>query len=338
MALDLRSEMGANLSHNASVAVDQYAADTFVDNLIYRIAVPIVFSAIILLGSLGNLLVVYVILCKKQLRTVTNLLLLNLAVADVSFLLICGSFSVVHYAMTVWPFGDVTCRVIQYLLYVTCYVTMYTLVSVSFVRFLAIVYGNQSEFIRNRQKVIWLIVAIWVVFLVGKIPILVVHGVTYNKATDRTECIISGISDGQNLFTSFFVFAYALPLLIICSLYIMAVCHLKRTKNSMITNRPNNGVDRRAEERARHVTKVVILVVAVFAVCWLPLHIHLLVAYYSKPPASPTYKVLIVVWLCLSYTNSLLNPIIYHIFSKDFRRSFKEVICCNAPQDRTVHI
>ena len=68
------------------------------------------------------------------LRTVTNLLLLNLAASDLAFLLICGGFSVVYYVLAEWPLGPVLCRLIQYLLYVSCYVTVYTLTAVSVVR------------------------------------------------------------------------------------------------------------------------------------------------------------------------------------------------------------
>ena len=317
-----------NSSYNSTLGVN----NTYIDGYyvpLHTIIVPIIFSIVVLLGILGNLLVCYVIFSKPQLRTVTNLLLLNLSIADISFLLVCGSFTVVHYALTVWPFGDVLCRIIQYLLYVTCYVTMYTLVAVSFVRCITIVYGPHAFFIRSKQNVGRLITAIWVIFLVAKIPILVVHGVSHNEATNRTECIISGRKDAQKLFATFFVFAYALPLFIICTMYAMAVCHLRRHRTLMHSF---DGSNNHRPGRARHVTKVVTLVVMVFAICWLPLHIHLLVAYYGSIPRSPIYQIFLLVWHCLSYTNSLLNPIIYNVFSKEFRTSFIEAIFCRKPQ------
>ena len=286
---------------------------------IYQVLVPAIFSLIVVIGLMGNFLVIYVISSRKRLQTVTNLLLMNLAFSDVSFLLICGSFTAVHYVLTEWPLGDALCLIMQYLLYVSAYVTVYTLIAVSAVRYVTVVHGSKSTFIHSKRNIMFLILAIWIVFLVAKIPILVVHGVSHNKNTQRTECIISGKPEAQQLFASFFVFAYALPLAVIATLYVMLVCHLRQKG---ISSSPSG------EDRKRHVTKVLVVVVTVFALCWLPLHIHLLVAYYGELPETVVYKVLLIVWHSLAFMNSLLNPLIYNFCSQDFRMSFKEVMTC----------
>ena len=296
--------------------------DDFSSFVLYIEVVPTIFTLIVFFGTLGNFLVIFVILVKKKLRTVTNLLLLNLAIADISFLVVCGTFLALHYALTVWPFGDMMCRIVQFLLYVTCYVTVYTLIAVSAVRYLTVVYGPHAAFIKTKRNVLLLIFAIWLVFLLAKIPVLVVHGVSHNEENNRTECIISGKQEAQNLFASFFVFAYALPLLLIATLYILILCHLRKKKQQAIHHSPGE------QERAKHVTKIVILVVTVFAVCWLPLHIHLLVANYGNIPRTQGYYACLILWHCLAFGNSLLNPVIYNIFSSDFRNSFREIMCC----------
>jgi len=55
------------------------ASDRFMFFL-YRLAVPILFSVVTLSGLVGNGLVIYVIVSRERMQTVTNLLLLNLAV------------------------------------------------------------------------------------------------------------------------------------------------------------------------------------------------------------------------------------------------------------------
>ena len=45
------------------------------------ILVPIIFSIIILIGGVGNILVVLVVMINKNMRSTTNLLILNLAVS-----------------------------------------------------------------------------------------------------------------------------------------------------------------------------------------------------------------------------------------------------------------
>ncbi len=294
----------------------------FVYFILYQVIVPIIFSTIIITGISGNGLVIYVILVKDNLRTVINILLLNLAIADIGFLLICGVFTTIYFALAVWPFGDVLCRLVQYLLYVTCYVTVYTLVAISVMRYLVVMHGVNSHWTRSKRNSVIVCIVIWLTFLIAKIPILIVHGVSRNYDTKRQECIISGRLEAQQLFSSFFVFAYALPLTVTVVMYLSLLCVLRRQTNAGISQS-------NADARNRHVTKIIILIVTVFAIGWLPLHIHLLVSYYSYTPNTFTYAVLLIVWHIFMFSVSVLNPIIYNYFSQEFQHAFKEVVCCS---------
>ena len=50
---------------------------------VVSIVVPIFFGLLFLVGFLGNLLVVLVVTFNRQMRNTTNLLIMNLAVADI---------------------------------------------------------------------------------------------------------------------------------------------------------------------------------------------------------------------------------------------------------------
>jgi len=101
---------------------------------IYQVSVPVLFGVITLTGVIGNSLVIHVILAKDRMRTVTNLLLLNLAIADLCFIVVIPTFTAYQFATAGWPFGSVMCKLLHYLVNVTAYVTVYTIVLVSFVR------------------------------------------------------------------------------------------------------------------------------------------------------------------------------------------------------------
>ena len=64
------------------------------------ILVPILFSIIILVGFVGNILVVSIICMNKSMKTTTNLLILNLAVADILFIIFCIPFTAADYYLT----------------------------------------------------------------------------------------------------------------------------------------------------------------------------------------------------------------------------------------------
>lgn len=80
----------------------------------------------------------------QQMRSTTNLLIINLAVADLLFIVFCVPFTGTDYALPFWPFGDTWCKIVQYLIVVTSMASVYTLVLMSLDRFLAVVYPISS--------------------------------------------------------------------------------------------------------------------------------------------------------------------------------------------------
>ena len=77
-------------------------------------------------------------------RSTTNVLILNLAFADLLFIVFCVPFTATDYALNHWPFGpplgQLACQAVQYLIYVTSSVSIYTLILMSVDRFLAVVF------------------------------------------------------------------------------------------------------------------------------------------------------------------------------------------------------
>ena len=140
------------------------------DYVLFHIVVPILFGMISVVGVAGNSLVIYVILTKNRMRTVTNLLLLNLAIADISFVLVIPPCTAYVFAISGWPFGDAECRLMHYLVNVTAYVTVYTLVLISAIRYMTIVHNLRTAPIRTRRNVVIMILAIWAVMLVSSDP------------------------------------------------------------------------------------------------------------------------------------------------------------------------
>lgn len=76
------------------------------------VVITFIYFVVCAVGLCGNTLVIYVILRYAKMKTVTNIYILNLAVADVlcmmSLPFIALQLSLVH-----WPFGEALCRVIM---------------------------------------------------------------------------------------------------------------------------------------------------------------------------------------------------------------------------------
>lgn len=93
---------------------------------VLSILVPILFGIIVIVGLFGNALVVIVVACNPQMRSTTNLLIINLAIADLLFIVFCVPFTAWDYAFPFWPFGNVWCKIVQYLIVVCAYASIYT--------------------------------------------------------------------------------------------------------------------------------------------------------------------------------------------------------------------
>ncbi|XP_038104891.1 tachykinin-like peptides receptor 99D isoform X3 [Culex quinquefasciatus] len=75
----------------------------------------------------------------------------------------------------------------------------------------------------------------------------------------------------------------------------------------------------------RRVVKMMVVVVVIFAVCWLPFQIYFIVtSYYPELTAKPYIQdvYLAIYWLAMS--NSMYNPIIYFWMNSRFRRGFQQ--------------
>lgn len=319
ISLSSATMMDTNSSNNTN-NTDPYGYDHNMTmwflHYLWTIVTPTVFVLIILIGTLGNSLVIYVIVSRQKMRTVTNILLLNLAISDIAFLLICVPFQAYKYASDAWPYGNWSCQVVQYFLYVTASVTVWTLTCIAATRFLIVVFSVQTARFRTRKNVFILCIIIWIIMLLVNIPIIFTHQI--NQVMYYSYC--GSKPEYTKLLTIlFFTFAYVVPLALICLLYLMIVLHLRANKATTFTS---------TRDRSARACKVIIIVIVVFCVSWAPNHVVSLLALWKIVPVSAYFEAFRVLFHCMAYSNSVANPIIYNYASEEFRKAFKEAICC----------
>ncbi|KAF4531679.1 hypothetical protein B566_EDAN011838 [Ephemera danica] len=79
-------------------------------------------------------------------------------------------------------------------------------------------------------------------------------------------------------------------------------------------------------KRERKAAKTLAIITGAFVICWLPFFIMALLMPLC-PYTCAFNKYMISFFLWLGYFNSTLNPIIYTIFSPEFRQAFKRLLC-----------
>lgn len=77
----------------------------------------------------------------------------------------------------------------------------------------------------------------------------------------------------------------------------------------------------------QQITKMLAVVVVLFAVLWMPYRTLVVVNSFIDPPYHNTWFLLFC-RICI-YTNSAINPIIYNLMSQKFRVAFKKLCKCN---------
>lgn len=82
------------------------------------IIVPVIWALLVITGTVGNGLVIF-ILSKYGERTVTNIYVVNLAVSDLTFIVIVLPVTAIHFVIPSWIFGEAVCRIFIYLIYVS---------------------------------------------------------------------------------------------------------------------------------------------------------------------------------------------------------------------------
>ncbi|KAK7125454.1 hypothetical protein R3I93_020966 [Phoxinus phoxinus] len=84
--------------------------------------------------------------------------------------------------------------------------------------------------------------------------------------------------------------------------------------------------------REKRFTFVLAVVIGVFVVCWFPFFFTYILQAICKPCKLPEALFKFFFWV--GYCNSALNPLIYTIFNRDFRKAFKKILfkkckgCC----------
>ncbi|KAG5445913.1 hypothetical protein CSKR_111954 [Clonorchis sinensis] len=84
--------------------------------------------------------------------------------------------------------------------------------------------------------------------------------------------------------------------------------------------------ERLEHTRERKAAITVAIITGCFILCWLPFFVRALVTPFCKPGClMPRWADSFFLWL--GYLNSSLNPVLYTVFSPEFRAAFKKIVC-----------
>ncbi|XP_022606005.1 B2 bradykinin receptor-like [Seriola dumerili] len=289
------------------------------DNKEWTFMITVYILIVAVLGIMFNLFVVMVFCLHKKACTVPEIYLSNLAAADFilsSFLPFWAVYTANKFS---WPFGSTMCQIAALCIVMNAYCSIYFLVLVSIDRYLALVHPLSHERMRRPKYAKLACLLVWALGLLPGVPVLMYRKVEYNPCTNKYICFIAYPSTKIELLSEamLITFSFIIPI------FIISFCTFKIIR--ALNHRLN------AQNTEHKATTLVLAVLLSFLVCWVPFHLvkiieMLIIAkvlegcdLYRHIEATK----LIVIYL--AFFNSVLNPILYVIVGKKFRKKVKEV-------------
>ncbi|XP_071387565.1 somatostatin-like receptor F_48D10.1 [Centroberyx affinis] len=269
-------------------------------------------------GLTGNTLAIYVVLRYAKMKTVTNIYILNLAVADELYI-VGLPFLTTQNVLSYWPFGSFLCRVVMTADSMNQFTSIFCLTVMSIDRYLAVVHPIRSTKWRHPRVAKMVSAAVWAVSFVVVLPVVI-----FSDVQDKfNSCNMIWPEPKDVWSTAFILYTATLgffgPLLVICLCYLLIVVKVK-------TSGARAGFSKRRRSE-RKVTRMVVVTVVVFVLCWLPFFIINMVNLVVIIPESSTTAGIYFFSVILSYANSCANPLLYGFLSDNFKQSFRKVLC-----------
>lgn len=296
---------------------------------IINLITMILYSLVCIIGLFGNTLVIYVVLRFSKMQTVTNIYILNLAIADECFLI---GIPFLLYTMQIgsWQFGEYACKAYMVSTSITQFTSSIFLLIMSADRYIAVCHPISSP--RYRTPLVSKMVSgfAWLTSVLLMLPVILFANTVENGG--HISCNIKW-PEAQNTQsgTTFILYSLALgfatPLIFILGFYCLVIRKLHTV-----------GPKHKSKEKKRShrkVTKLVLTVITVYILCWLPYWISQ-VALITSSPGKCASRLEITIFLlvgCLGYSNSAMNPILYAFLSDNFKKSFMKACTCAARKD-----
>nr|6HLL_A Chain A, Substance-P receptor,GlgA glycogen synthase,Substance-P receptor [synthetic construct] len=212
--LPVDSDLSPNISTNTS------EPNQFVQPAWQIVLWAAAYTVIVVTSVVGNVVVMWIILAHKRMRTVTNYFLVNAAFAEASM---AAFNTVVNFTYAVhneWYYGLFYCKFHNFFPIAAIFASIYSMTAVAFDRYMAIIHPLQPRLSLTATKVV--ICVIWVLALLLAFP----QGYysTTETMPSRVVCKIEWPEHPNKIYEKVYhicvtVLIYFLPLLVIGYLY-----------------------------------------------------------------------------------------------------------------------
>ncbi|KAG5445385.1 rhodopsin [Clonorchis sinensis] len=294
---------------------------------------------------LGNILVIALFSLCKQLRTPANLLIINLAINDLSFSIINGfPLKTISSINQRWTWGKLACQIYGFIGGVAGFNSLTTNAMIALDRYFVIAQPIQAFTRMSYLRAFVMLAICWIWALLWSVPPFFGIGY-YIPEGFHTSCTFDYLSTdlGNMLFNAgMYIFAFMIPLMVICYCYYQIVKTVRRNEIELMKmaqklNAENptsmKSTDKKADVEA---AKTSIILVSLYLLAWTPYAVVCLMVLLGKmDDLSPIGSELPVLF---AKTSAVYNPIVYAIrhpkFRMELEKRFPFLLCCCPPKPK----
>ncbi|XP_030059014.1 neuropeptide Y receptor type 4 [Microcaecilia unicolor] len=290
------------------------------------------YSIVTVIGLLGNICLIFVIIRQKEKANVTNILIASLSFSDIMVCIFCLPFTIVYTIMDYWIFGEIMCKMNDFIQCMSVTVSILSLVLIALERHQLII--NPTGWKPSFLQACLAVVAIWLLACCISLPYIVFSVLTdqsHKKLShivdfyaDKAMCIHSWPSEHHRVIymTSLLILQYCAPLFFIIVCYLRIYLRLQKRKDIFQKTEYNC--------RMTNIKKINIMLasmVAAFAICWLPLNIFNSIFDWNHEIIEIChYNLIFSLCHLLAMVSICINPIIYGFLNSNFKKEVKSLI------------
>jgi hypothetical protein len=279
------------------------------------------------IGITGNLILLFIIICNKDMRTLPNMYILNLAISDIIYLTVLFSEACVNRKSITWPNGDFPCTIIPFCRRLSVGLSAYSVAVLSIQRYRVTV---NPFHVRVSSKPTWrgtvaTIFGVWIVAALLAVPSTISNDLcvewTYLESTTYYHRVV--------IFE--LLASCVLPLCVIAFTYIMTARHLVESSRSI-----SEGTENPQLETRRNTAKIVVGLTVVFLISYVPYHVFWTYIIWTQHietiftgfNTQPEYAMQYLISTCFLLINSCLNPVALFCTSSPFRQHLVRYLTC----------
>ena len=306
------------------------------------IAFAVMYSFIVITGVPANCIIITIVRKTPSMHTTTNILLMNLAVADLTTLLLCPgmydfSLNKVRLRKTL---GDFLCKLFvgNALVPITINVGALTVCTIAVERYLAMVKPFHTGLRLTKGRVPYVVAFLWVFAVLSCIPDFVTNTINQDPLSSY-PCTRPWSLDEYFQHEAFIIYTGVFFGLIPCTVVFLSYFEIFRGMfvTNTICSTPGDGPSSQALEDWRskkQLFKLLLSLTIVFIVCTLPFSLFFIyLTVIDKTTVAKKRELLYFVHRMVKFllnANSFFNPIVYAFQSSNHRKAFKRIFCCKS--------